>query len=52
VVIIRTKRGRAGETRVNFAQSVGWTTIQNPLGMRQFTRKQAEAAFGERGAAE
>lgn len=52
VVIIRTKRGRAGETRVNFAQSVGWTTIQNPLGMRQFTREQAEAAFGERGAAE
>lgn len=52
VVIIKTKSGRAGETRVNFAQSLGWTTIRNPLGMRQFTRDQAEEAFGETGAQE
>jgi len=52
VVIIRTKSGRAGQTRVNFSQSLGWTTILNPLGMRQFTREEAVASFGERGGQE
>lgn len=49
VVIIRTKSGHTGETRVNFAQSLGWTTIRKKLGMRDFTEETAAAAFGERG---
>lgn len=36
VVIITTKRGRAGKTAVNFSQSVGVSTILNPLGVRQW----------------
>ncbi len=49
VVIISTKRGEAGDTRVDFSQSLGFTTIRNKLGMRDFTAETAEAAFGERG---
>lgn len=49
VVIITTKRGQAGETRVNVSQSVGITTIRKTLGMRDFTAETAEASFGETG---
>jgi len=37
VVIITTKKGKAGKTSINFGQSVGWTEMLNPLGVRQFT---------------
>ena len=37
VVIITTKRGQAGRTKVRLSQSVGWTQILNPLGVREFT---------------
>ncbi|HJW30029.1 MAG TPA: carboxypeptidase-like regulatory domain-containing protein, partial [Saprospiraceae bacterium] len=37
VVIITTKRGQAGKTRVHVQQSVGWTEILNPQGVRQWT---------------
>ncbi|MCB0706981.1 MAG: SusC/RagA family TonB-linked outer membrane protein [Saprospiraceae bacterium] len=37
VVIITTKRGRAGKTKVDVSQSVGFTTILNPLGVRDWT---------------
>ena len=36
VVIITTKRGRAGETRVNFSQQTGFNTILNTIGTRDF----------------
>jgi TonB-linked SusC/RagA family outer membrane protein len=49
VVLIETKMGEAGETRVDFSQTLGITTIQKKLGMRDFTAETAEAAFGERG---
>lgn len=49
VVIITTKRGSEGQTRVNFSQSLGMTTIRKTFGMRQFTAETAEAAFGQRG---
>ena len=49
VVIITTKRGQAGETRVNVSQSVGLTTIRNTLGMRDFTAETAEQFFGAPG---
>lgn len=39
VVIITTKRGQAGKTKVRLSQSVGMNTILNPLGVRQFTEE-------------
>lgn len=36
VIIITTKKGKAGKTRVHFSQSVGQAQILNPLGVRQF----------------
>ena len=39
VVIINTKRGREGKTAINFSQSVGVTSMLNPLGVRQWTEE-------------
>ncbi len=39
VVIITTKRGAAGKTRVRVSQSVGVTQILNPQGVRQWTEE-------------
>ena len=36
VIIITTKSGRAGETRVNITQQVGFNTILNKIGTRDF----------------
>jgi len=36
VVIITTKRGQAGETRVNFTQQTGFNSILNEIGTRDF----------------
>ncbi len=36
VIIITTKKGKAGKTRVHFSQAVGQTSILNPQGVRQF----------------
>lgn len=51
VVIIKTKRGRAGQAQFNVSQSVGYTTIQKKLGQRDFTEETAEASFGSTGLA-
>ena len=46
VVIITTKRGKAGKTAINFSQSVGVTSILNPLGVRQWDeQKVLNSAF-------
>jgi len=45
VVIITTKRGRDGKTRFRFGQDVGFTTIANPLGMRNWTATNVESTF-------
>lgn len=37
VVIITTKRGQAGKTKINLSQSLGWTQQLNKLGVREFT---------------
>ncbi len=37
VVIITTKKGKAGPTEVQFGQSIGWTEMLNPLGQREWT---------------
>ncbi len=39
VVIITTKRGEAGKTRVSLSQSIGQTSMLNPLGVRQWTEE-------------
>ncbi|MDF1695756.1 MAG: SusC/RagA family TonB-linked outer membrane protein [Saprospiraceae bacterium] len=48
VVIITTKRGKAGETKVNFNQTVGVTSAIKLLGQRDFTdRSKVVEIFGE-----
>ena len=46
VVIITTKKGRAGKTEINFNQSVGFNTIIKKLGMRPWTTANVESTFG------
>jgi len=47
VVIITTKRGKAGETRFKFSQSVGWAEAINLLGTRGYTEERVLESFGE-----
>ena len=47
VVIIRTKRGRAGKNQVSVTQRVGMSQASNTLGSRRFaSSEEAAAAFG------
>ena len=43
VVVITTKRGRAGAPRFNFSQRVGYAELSNELGSRTWTRAEALA---------
>lgn len=43
VVLITTKRGKPGETRINISQQVGFSSILKKIGTRQFTPETAEA---------
>ena len=45
VVIITTKRGSQGKTKVTFNQDVGFNTIQNYAGRRVFTPETVESTF-------
>ena len=47
VVIITTKRGKAGETKFRFSQSMGWTEAINLLGVRDYTEQRVLDSFGE-----
>lgn len=47
VVIITTKRGKAGETKFNFSQSTGWTQAINLLGVRDYTEQRVRDTFGD-----
>jgi len=51
VVIIKTKRGKAGRADFSLSQSVGVTTLLKKLGSRTFTEETAEASFGSTGLA-
>lgn len=51
VVIITTKRGTGGKPEFSVSQSIGFTTLSNKLGQRNFTAATAEATFGETGLA-
>ncbi|MFI5187362.1 MAG: SusC/RagA family TonB-linked outer membrane protein [Chitinophagales bacterium] len=41
VVIITTKRGRSGKTKISFSQDVGFIKVSKLLGVRQFTPETA-----------
>ncbi len=44
VIIITTKKGKAGKTRVHFNQSIGQRTMLNPLGVREFTEERVDSS--------
>ncbi len=46
VVIITTKRGQAGKTRVNLSQSFGANMLLKKLGQRQWDEQKVEQFFG------
>nr|WP_286942639.1 SusC/RagA family TonB-linked outer membrane protein [Allomuricauda sp.] len=45
VIIITTKRGKLGKTKIDFSQDVGFNTIMNPLGLRPWTAESVESVF-------
>ena len=47
VVIITTKRGKGGKTRLNFKQDVGFNKIANPLGIRPWTEASVLSTFNQ-----
>lgn len=47
VILITTKKGQAGKTRVNFSQKMGTSTILNKVGTRDFTYDEAVEQFGK-----
>ncbi|MBQ4818818.1 SusC/RagA family TonB-linked outer membrane protein [Aquimarina sp. MMG016] len=46
VIIITTKRGKGGKTKISFNQDVGFAKIANPLGLRPWTAQSVEDTFG------
>lgn len=51
VVLITTKRGKAGKTQFRFSQSTGWNQAVNLLGLRDYTEERVLESFGEADAA-
>lgn len=47
VVIITTKRGKRGKTKISFGQDLGITKISNKLGMRNWNEANVKEAFGD-----
>ncbi|WP_156833806.1 SusC/RagA family TonB-linked outer membrane protein [Christiangramia salexigens] len=47
VVIITTKRGKAGETKFNFSQATGWTEVTKLLGLRDYNEERVRETFGD-----
>ncbi len=50
VVIITTKKGKRGQTKISFSQDVGFNTILRARGQRNFTAATAEALGAGNGA--
>lgn len=46
VIVITTKKGKAGETKFNFSQSTGWTEVIKLLGVRNYTEASVLESFG------
>ncbi len=51
VVIITTRRGRPGRTRIDVTQQLGFNSILHKIGTRHFTAETAEAQYGPEGKA-
>lgn len=47
VIIITTKKGKAGKTQLNFSQSIGFNEVINLQGQRDWSASLAESEFGE-----
>ncbi len=47
VIIITTKRGKAGKTKLNFSQAIGYNEVLNLQGQRNWSAALAESVFGE-----
>ena len=47
VIIITTKKGKSGKTKVNVSQALGWNEAVNLLGQRDWDAALAESVFGE-----
>ena len=47
VIIITTKKGKAGETKFGFSQATGWSEAINLLGLRDYTEQRVSDTFGE-----
>ncbi|MEH6537063.1 MAG: SusC/RagA family TonB-linked outer membrane protein [Psychroserpens sp.] len=47
VVIITTKKGKQGKTKIRFSQAVGWNEAVNLLGQRNWNANLAESVYGE-----
>ncbi len=46
VVIITTKKGKAGESTISLSQDIGFNTIIRKVGSRQYTAAEVEEEFG------
>lgn len=46
VIIITTKKGKSGDTKINFSQSIGFNEAINLQGQRNWTEELAESEFG------
>lgn len=46
VVLITTKRGKTGKTKISFSQDLGTNTIAKRLGVRPWTAASVESTFG------
>lgn len=46
VIIITTKKGREGKPQITFGQSIGITTMLNPLGVRSWDAQKVEDTYG------
>lgn len=47
VVLIKTKRGRGGDTQVSFNQDVGFSSMLNPIGFASWSEQKIDQVFGE-----
>ncbi|MCK0144284.1 SusC/RagA family TonB-linked outer membrane protein [Arenibacter sp. F26102] len=47
VIIITTKKGKAGKTKINFSQALGFNEAVNLLGQRNWTAALAESVYEE-----
>lgn len=47
VIIISTKRGKAGSTKVSFSQDLGFVKVRKLMGVREFTADRAASLSGD-----